>query len=668
MTNEIVPYLVDYYSPLILEDSLEEFSDQYEMYWREGTCTGCSDNPLASITSSLNISQTRRLMYLTCFRLASLYGRVDLLRYLEDHQAGEKEHVTKTEEDIIKECKQDCLFMAIIHGRVNVGCFLIEQRLASADEPFRQSPSLPLHQAISSLGTSRKGVDFVHLLLIHGADVCRKNHQGDTALHVACQTHSVDIVRLLVEEYGADLHTLNNVGRSPLFLASAYGQTNICGYLLEKGADLHYQEESTLYIAVEMGNLSLVQVLMDYKPDPWVRCGGLKTSAEVAISTGNLELIKSVLQYDTGVHRRLAMDRTLLHCAARLCHPEVLRWLLEQGFDPNIVDQDCMTAAHVVCCETPPTYTDNVMACLQALHDFGATFSQYDLKGRLPIHVMAACQGCVSPFLHLGFDSSAITNLTCCTPLHVLCTSSKCTSSEVMRLLAEGVDINATDCAGVTPIMESVVLGSIEIVDLLIRFGADILRTDLRGRNALHHICRRPYESLRGEPENHELLFRIFLQKIFLPRNGDINQGTRLGLTALHFAVFHGRRDQVEFLLELGADMNRIDSYGRPPLHFVGRTLCLSDESDESIFRMGLQGSSEKVDAGILEVEDQTRSLCYQTLLNRGADTTVVDQNGCRCFFLAASTGWLSATFELLHASAIQGLFEPRKHMSLPTG
>lgn len=653
-----MPCLVDHFSPFILEESVEVFSDFYESYWRHGTCNG-TPSTVAS-TLNVDISDTRRMIYLTCFRLACLHDRVDLLQYLQRHKAEEHEDIGQ--EEMIQECLQDCLYLAIVHGRINVGRFLIEQGLVSVSEPIYRPPAMPLHTAISSLPSCNQELDFVRLLLERGADVHEKNHQGDAALHVACQANSVEAVRLLVEGYGADIHAPNDVCRSALFLASAYGRTAVCRYLLENGADVHDQEESVLYVACERGYLDIVCVLMDYRPDPWVRCGGLQTSAEVAVNTGNLELIKCVLRYDVGVKRRLAMDRTLLHCAARIDRPDILRWLLEKGYDPNTVDLDNMTAAHFLCRGVGSAQADHALACLQILNEFGATFTQYDSGGRLPIHVLAASHGHVYPFLVLGIDPNARTRSAGLTPLHVLCASGKCTSLEVNRLLDQGADVNAESTSGKTPIMESVLSCPIEIIDLLVESGADVLQTDLEGCNALHHMCRTQLKSLSGNAEEHESLFRSFLQRIFVPRNGDVNQGSRLGLTALHFAVFHSRRDQVEHLLEFGADMNRLDLLGRPPLHFVGRTFCPKDGSETDVFEKGLQGSREQVDDDILEVMDQTRAACYQTLLSRGADTTVLGVDGNRSFFLAASTGWLSATFEMLHASAVHGLFETRNH------
>jgi Ankyrin repeats (many copies) len=49
-----------------------------------------------------------------------------------------------------------------------------------------------------------------------GANVEATNQSGQTALHIACAINHLALVRLLVEEYNADIHALDKDGKTPL--------------------------------------------------------------------------------------------------------------------------------------------------------------------------------------------------------------------------------------------------------------------------------------------------------------------------------------------------------------------------------------------------------------------------------------------------------------------
>jgi ankyrin repeat protein len=58
-----------------------------------------------------------------------------------------------------------------------------------------------------------------------------------TALHLAAQTGSFQVVRTLVQA-GADLNVRNNIGAPPVSIAARSGAADVVGYLVEIGARL----------------------------------------------------------------------------------------------------------------------------------------------------------------------------------------------------------------------------------------------------------------------------------------------------------------------------------------------------------------------------------------------------------------------------------------------
>jgi ankyrin repeat protein len=74
---------------------------------------------------------------------------------------------------------------------------------------------------------------FVRLLLDHGADPnIREREDGNTPLHLASQNGRTEIARLLVE-HGASVEVQDNLGRTPLDVASWWRHDEIIKLLTE---------------------------------------------------------------------------------------------------------------------------------------------------------------------------------------------------------------------------------------------------------------------------------------------------------------------------------------------------------------------------------------------------------------------------------------------------
>ena len=80
-------------------------------------------------------------------------------------------------------------------------------------------------------------------LTSEGCDVVQlRNECGQTPLHIACQYGQFDIVRLLIEVYGAHPDIRDNQQCTPLHEAGLAGNVNIVAYILtllpERNLDL----------------------------------------------------------------------------------------------------------------------------------------------------------------------------------------------------------------------------------------------------------------------------------------------------------------------------------------------------------------------------------------------------------------------------------------------
>jgi ankyrin repeat protein len=119
----------------------------------------------------------------------------------------------------------------------------------------------------------------------------------------------------------------------------------------------------------------------------------------------------------------------------------------------------------------------------------------------------------------------------------------------ILRRLREGLDINTVDSGGRTLLMEAVVKGDHELVDILIERGADVNIRDQRNWTALHFAA-----------QANDL---VSVRKL-VEHRAEINAQDDFGNTPIANAVFNsrGKGEVIQFLLTHGADRSKKNNSG----------------------------------------------------------------------------------------------------------
>ncbi|KAG1929812.1 protein phosphatase 1 regulatory subunit 12A isoform X1 [Pimephales promelas] len=179
-------------------------------------------------------------------------------------------------------------------------------------------------------------------MLDRGADINYANVDGLTALHQACIDDNVDMVTFLVE-HGACINQPDNEGWIPLHAAASCGYLDIAEYLISQGANVgvvNSEGETPLDIAEEEAMEELLQNEINRQG---VDIEAARKEEERIMLRDARQWLNSGLINDV---RHAKSGGTALHVAAAKGYAEVLKLLIQAGYDVNIKDYDGWTPLH----------------------------------------------------------------------------------------------------------------------------------------------------------------------------------------------------------------------------------------------------------------------------------------------------------------------------------
>ena len=126
---------------------------------------------------------------------------------------------------------------------------------------------------------------------------------------------------------------------------------------------------------------------------------------------------------------------------------------------------------------------------------------------------------------------------------------------EMLKMLAEGADVNCKNKEGITPLHQLASEGHTGGVRILLDAGADVEAIGAGGIRPLHSACT------NGRPE---------VVRMLLEAGADCNVKDSEGWTPLHKTASHKTSESTNLLLEAGAKPNVRNAYGETPLHRAG--------------------------------------------------------------------------------------------------
>ncbi len=327
-------------------------------------------------------------------------------------------------------------------GHLDVAAFLIAHG-ADINAQTGQRAATPLEFAVLQDHAS-----LVKLLAASGARLDTRFRNEQTILHLACAQGDPQIVAILLGAH-ADLNATDASGDTALDTAVLHGRANAVLLLIAHGADarrVHPNDgRGPLHEACMKGSADLMQPLVDAGADPATPDRFGETPLDLALAFKNSKAVAALLHLTVGAKEMDQCSQAAMEAAVVRGRTELVRILIEAGFDVNRPTASGSTYLHDAALK-------GQRKTAQLLLDRGAKIDALDRHGATPLH-NAALGG----------------------------------YAEVIGLLLDrGAAVDARDQEeGATALMLAAGLGRVSAVALLLRRGANPMLKDRAGRTAL---------------------------------------------------------------------------------------------------------------------------------------------------------------------------------------
>ena len=409
-------------------------------------------------------------------------------------------------------------------------------------------------------------IDAVEKAIAAGNDATQLNsNMFDGVCYAILEQADNATIQHLIAKKGNEVDKLTHDGRTYIFWAAYRGNLELVAWLLEQGAradieDAHGNSVINFAANSGMSNTAIYDLLLVNKANinATTRSGA---NALLLIASGAEDM--GILNYfmDKGLSFESLdeQENGIFQYAAKGGNLNVLKALQEKGAPVKLTNKKGENALFMAAQGTrSKQHTKEVFAYLEGL---GLDASIVSTENKNLLHLLANRNQNLSVFEHYldkGLDANA-QDASGNTPIRI---AARGNSLEVLQQLMHAAeDINVKDNKGQSALAIAVAYNTPEVVALFLENGAEITGTDTSG-NGLAYYLMESYDA--KNPEAFEAKWKL-LESAGVAMEAKQHDGN----TLVHLAAKENNRPLLERLKDIGVDINAKNDEGNTPLHLA---------------------------------------------------------------------------------------------------
>ena len=220
---------------------------------------------------------------------------------------------------------------------------------------------------------------------------------------------------------------------------------------------------------------------------------------------------------------------TVLHAVSRRGHLRVVKLLLRQGADVDVLNKAGRSAGELAS-ENGQAEVAKFISEYRANPNAGRNLRSMTLDTAVEYGADDDWKEEAKDLLHAAAEQGDI--------------------DTIKSLLERGMDINARNASNKTPLDRAAAKGNVDVVRLLIEGGAEVDSRDKWGWTPLRVSSR----------DGH-----VEVSRVLLDHGSNVNIRARDNWTPMHESAAFGHFDMVKLLLEHGADIHALNHKGQTP-------------------------------------------------------------------------------------------------------
>ncbi|XP_065573811.1 putative ankyrin repeat protein RF_0381 [Artemia franciscana] len=316
-----------------------------------------------------------------------------------------------------------------------------------------------------------------------------------------------------------------------------------------------------LHLAVISGDLEVIKMVLDKGADVNARDIYGESPLHLAASSRcSQTVVECLLKYGADVHIRNSELASPLHLAALQEHPKSVENFVKSGVDVNIIIENGQSLLHFAALFGHPK-------TVKYLLKSGADFNIRETNGESPLHLAASYGGPKTTECLLKFGADVnIRRTDGASPLHLAASYGRPKTIECLLKFVADVNIRKTD--GESPLHLAASYGRPKTIECLLKFGADVNIRNNNGESPLHLAILFGHRKT-GFLGHQKRGCSQTVVECLLKFGADVNIRNNNGESPLHLAASKGYSKTVECLLKSGTDINIKENSGRSPLHLA---------------------------------------------------------------------------------------------------